>query len=582
MEKTKGNSSITLFYFIQHAQAKKTRTRGFFDFLTNVCIAALVIYSLSVCPQNQSPQPPLCHALSEYRRLVLEPYVFPYAQQALAHPSIAPYVETVKPYVVQAIDTATPLAIRVKDEFSTHVIPQWDNYVVPQWQKHVIPQYHAHIAPQLHKAEAQLEPYLIQAENKYNRYLSPYARLAVSSIDKWQRHAQPYVVLAANKSYEGYLIAKPYARPAWEQFKALVIQLIELAGKYRRQFVDPHVAKMWVKIIELSTGKKALSDPAITPEPKYSFQVQPTKVVTAAAEAFTEESTTSFLSEPSPTAITSEDDITETASIPVVAAQVDTYEEAAPPATIPEPQAPAVIPEETIPVPKETHSPIPAHVEEVAATPTQEVIAAVPTLDITGPSVTPSATPSTDDVDLDDFFAELGLDESETDDSAEQAIFSAPPQESDAEREAKLAALKQQTLEKRQAITARHNKWETDVDASIAEQRTALIKALATWRKLASVDLKRDEDIRKSVDGLVGHAEKYLKGAEGYLKNLAKEDRKEVEKKALWAKVVDKVDEKFTTKLQETEEVVNNWYGLVLRVELDEVRSMVGYLFQTS
>jgi len=74
------------------------------------------------------------------------------------------------------------------------------------------------------------------------------------------------------------------------------------------------------------------------------------------------------------------------------------------------------------------------------------------------------------------------------------------------------------------------------------------------------------------VDSLVSDAEKYLKGAESYLKNLAKEDRKEDEKKALCARVVDKVDEKFTARLQETEVVVNQWYGLVLEAELEEVK----------
>jgi len=84
--------------------------------------------------------------------------------------------------------------------------------------------------------------------------------------------------------------------------------------------------------------------------------------------------------------------------------------------------------------------------------------------------------------------------------------------------------------------------------------------------------LKENKDIRNAVEQLVGDAERYLKGAEGYLKGLIKEDRKEDEKKALWARVVDKVDEKFTARLEETEIIVNQWYGLILEAELEEVK----------
>jgi len=94
-------------------------------------------------------------------------------------------------------------------------------------------------------------------------------------------------------------------------------------------------------------------------------------------------------------------------------------------------------------------------------------------------------------------------------------------------------------------------------------------------RKAAVVELKENANIRTAVESLVGDAEKFIKGAEGYLKNLHKEGRKEEEKKTLWARVIDKVDEKFTQRLRETEVVVNEWYGLVVQAELQETTNAV-------
>lgn len=565
-----------------NSQSKKSKKRGFFDFLTNLVIAAVVIYALKVCPQHQSPEPTICRVISEYNRLVLEPYLIPYAQRALAHPTIAPYVETVTPYATRAIAIAKPIAFRAQSEFNTRVVPQWDHLVVPQWEKLVVPQYHAHVAPQLHKVEEQIQPYRALVESEYERYVGPYLRTAIVTLAKWERQTQPYVILAAKKSYEGYQTAKPYARPAWEHFKTFVLHFIELIGKYRRQFVDPHVAQMWVKINELSTGKKSIKNGAPTPAPTFSIQG------TVVGDIFTEGATVETFSTPSVEAT-----VTESAAIPSITDNAEillrvepgsptTVDEAQPPSTIPEPEA--VVPEETAFTPEETESPvlaedipvvieatpspIPTKTEDPVSTPTVEPPSDLPSPSTTGPSATPSAS---DDLDLDAFYAELGLDQSEPEEE-EQTSFSAPSEETDAEREVRLAALQAAILEKRKDLTARHEKWEAQIDSLVVDQRKVLKTALNTLRKSAVAELNEHKEITKAVEGLVDIAEKYLKGAEGYLKNLDKDERKEDEKKALWARVVDKVDEKFTDRLQETEVIVNQWYGLVLEAELEEVR----------
>jgi len=494
-------------------KSKKSKSRGFFDFLTNLVIAAVLIYSLKVCPQHQSPEPTICRVMSEYQRLVLEPYVIPYAQRALAHPAIAPYVETATPYATRAIAIAKPIALRAQSEFDTRVIPQWENHVVPQWEKHVVPQYYAHIVPQLHKVEEQLLPYRVLAESEYERYVGPYLRTTINTLANWERQAQPYVILAAHKSYEGYQTAKPYARPAWEQFKILVLQFIELVGKYRRQFVDPHVAKMWIKINELSTGKKSITDGPVTPAPTFSVQTEEKETV--AADVFTEDATEVFSSSVVPEATVTESALIPT-STPVVeenelpvAAEVllrvepespATVDEAQPPSTIAEPEP--IVPEETASIPEETPSPvlaeeipvlveetpspIPTEVQQPVSTPTVEPASDTPSPATTGPSATPSAS---DDLDLDAFYAELGLDQPETE-TEEQTAFSVPPEETEAEREAKLAALQAEILEKRKELTARHEKWESEIDSLIAGQRNVLKAALTTLRKSAVTELK--------------------------------------------------------------------------------------------
>ena len=205
------------------------------------------IYTLSVCPQDEHLKSPVCRGLAEYRRLVIEPYILPSIEHALAHPSVAPYVEKAKPYADYAVRTAKPIAARAQKEFDTRV--------VPQWKKRVVPFYYQHAVPQLLKLDAQTAPYRTRVEQDYERLVAPYVRRIVAALNQGQRKARPYVALAAGKSYQGYQYARPYARPVWEKVKAILAQLAAILGEQRRQFVDPHVKKIWEHVKEMSNGK---------------------------------------------------------------------------------------------------------------------------------------------------------------------------------------------------------------------------------------------------------------------------------------------------------------------------------------
>lgn len=226
------------------------------ELLTRAFILWFTIYTLSVCPTDEHLQSPVCRGLSEYRRLILEPYVFPAFYRALAHPTVAPYVERVQPYAERAYNIAKPIALRSQSEFNNRVVPQFKKHVVPQWNNHVVPLWNQHAAPHVQRVEQQVQPYLVKAVFEYQHRLQPRLRLVINNLQKWQRQAQPYVILAANKSYVGYQKAKPYAIPVWEQAKVLLSRLAQFLAIQRRQYVDPHVKKIWERVIELSGGAK--------------------------------------------------------------------------------------------------------------------------------------------------------------------------------------------------------------------------------------------------------------------------------------------------------------------------------------
>ncbi|KAI0831991.1 hypothetical protein BC628DRAFT_1452778, partial [Trametes gibbosa] len=226
---------------------KSGKSSGFVELLFRGLLLWFTIYTLSVCPADEQLKSPVCRGLAEYRRLVIDPYVIPTVQQALAHPSVAPYVEKAKPYADYAVRTAKPIAARAQKEFSAHVVPQWN--------KRVVPLYNQYAAPQLIKLEAQVAPYRTRVEQEYGRFVEPYVLPAVATLNQWQHKARPYVAFAAQKTYDGYERARPYARPVWERIKIVFAQLLAVLVEQRRQFVDPHVQKIWEHVKELSSGK---------------------------------------------------------------------------------------------------------------------------------------------------------------------------------------------------------------------------------------------------------------------------------------------------------------------------------------
>jgi len=168
---------------------------------------------------------------------------------------------------------------------------------------------------------------------------------------------------------------------------------------------------------------------------------------------------------------------------------------------------------------------------------------------------------SEDEEDLCLFSTEIGLDLDEPEDVVEEGSpFIPPTEESDEEREARIKAKTEETAWKRKEILHRHTDWEYQLEDLKSSQMEIFKLTLYNIRKNAAKFLKEDSDIQRAISQFAADGDKYLRGAENYLKNLVKE-RKKQDKGALWERVVQKVKDKFEKRLDDVDRKVGNWYN---------------------
>ena len=505
------------------------------------------IYSLSACPHDAELKSPICRGLSEYRRLILEPYIFPAVTKALSHPTILPYVDRAMPYANQAIRITRPVVLRTQLE--------WNHRIVPQWNKVVVPQYHKYITPQLERASAVIQPYLSAVQEKYEFLLGPHIRVVINTMTKCQRAARPYILIMANKTYSGYQAARPYMRPAWQRIMHILKQLLVFLRAQRRQFVDPHVARIWERIKELSRG----GDEAVTVQPPSvpsisltaSIEVPVVSPVVQGLSAVLDDARQTLSVDsvgPSPVAQLSTESPLITTSISQPLQSVGVSQEAA--------------------FSSASHSPVESIPVEAHTSPVEETIS----LPTTAPLSTPAILPShDDDIDLEAFYADIEFTREEpVSEIPEEDDTESPSLDEEQLEELRLQELAK-TAEKRRDITSRHAKWEEKLHNEIKEKKKALRKALVALRKAAVQELKTNKDVHSAIEQLVESAEKFLKGAEAYLNKLKTEPQTMDEKVTLWTKVLEKIDTKFTEHLRRTEDMVNGWYTAHLEKEVREV-----------
>ncbi|KAH7924159.1 hypothetical protein BV22DRAFT_1013926 [Leucogyrophana mollusca] len=606
-------------------RANKSNFQAFLDFVYKLVLIGFAVYALSVCPQDEHLQSPVCRGLSAYKRIILDPYIIPPIQAALAHPSIAPHVERATPYVTRAVDITTPILLRTQYEWNLRVVPQWNKRIVPEWNKRVVPQW------EKRATQAKLEPYRARVEHIYENRLAPQARRAAYNLQRWQYQAQPYIVLAVSKTQQGYYAAKPYAIPLAQRMVFALQQFLLFLQEQRQKFVDPHVATIWEKVKELSSRKQDGSDAtpgseAPPPSPSAPVSVletiavhstlaetplatpahqassfEPELVFDETVEKISAEDATTVaeFTEPTPDEFHSvtmvEAELTSSTasdSIPLedLESASSVMSESVHPTPPSEPMSPPSESSPAAPLTETLESASSIMLESVYRTASiapslmssaPEALSSTPSASDAGSPADPLPTAppvannhlrDDDEIDINAFYAELGLDEPlDSQSDAEEFVPPAPPAETDEERAERLRLKAEETAQKRADIQARHAKWEADLSAQMEGGKVQLENTLTALRTTAADDLQKSTEIRHSIEGLVADAEKYIKGAEVYLKNLKAEGRKQDEKQALWDRVVGKVGEKFEERLRETEGVVNAWYAVVRDQEMQEV-----------
>lgn len=522
--------------------------RRFIELLFKAYLAWLAVYWLFICQNpDQSSDSSICRTISATRENVLEPYAYPLIKHALSYPPIEPYVKEIEPYVNRAQRVLQPVVASVVSKFSTHIIPEWNNRVVPQ--------YYTYVAPHIQSVLAYLDPYVMVVGTEYERHLAPYVRVTNAAAWKLQEQARPYITLAWHKSVDGYRYAKPYARPALERLKDAVFRILAYLAVFRRRFVDPHVAQMWAKIKELS-GDKVVSTttkPVLTPKPVPAVDTrieEPSTVATILAEEDTRPPV------PTPTPIPPV--LSNDEGVPLQAPYVVTVtpdaanilgDRLTDQAGIPVPVEPEAVPQEDASTKQEPPPVVP---------PVDEAPAPAPTHAPKQATAVPSAN-SEDEGDFELFSTEMGLDLDESEDVVEEETQFTPTEESEEEREARLKAKAEETAWKRREITDRHTDWEYQLEDLKGDQIQVFKLALYNVRKTSAKMLKKDSSVQRAIDEFATDGDRYLRGAESYLKNLVKE--KKQDKSALWERVIQKVEDRFEKRLDGVDRKVGDWYN---------------------
>jgi hypothetical protein len=437
---------------------------------------------------------------------------------------------------------------------------EWNHRIVPQWNKVIVPQYHKYLTPQLERASAVIRPYISTVEEQYESLLAPPIRVIFTTINKCQRAARPYILIAADKTYSCYQTTRPYLRPLWQRIVHILKQLLTFLRAQRRQFVDPHVARIWERVKELSRG----GDETVTVQSTLVHSTSPAAVETP----FDSPVVQGLSTKPDEVEPTSSDTENSAGSSPLSSLASETTIISTPKSR--SLQHDGVTQEVVSEVLSSTRSSPVESLRMKAHTPSAAESTPLPTTAI---APTPAVSQSLDeDVNLEAFYADIGLDDEEPEaEVPEEDTHTKPPPLTEEQLEELRLKELAKTAEKRRDITSRHTKWEEKLDNMIKEKKKALRKALVTVRKAAVQELETNSDVQSAIDQLVENAEKFLKGAEAYLNNVKAESRLGEEKAALWTKVLAKVDTKFAEYLRNTEDVVNGWYTTYLEKELQEV-----------
>ncbi|KAF8586375.1 hypothetical protein K439DRAFT_963117 [Ramaria rubella] len=532
-----------------------------FDILARLFLLWFTIYTVAVCPEDVQLRSPVCRALTEYRRLVLEPYIYPPIRAALDHPSIAPHIQQIQPYYDRATRATTPLVRRCKHEWNTRAVPR------------------------IYWVQLRARPYILRAQRQYDVTLGPYVNQASVVVDRYKLMAEPYVTAATVNTQHKWKRVRPYVLPLWRAAKhvpGIVTRLVgKVLGDARRQWVDPQLTKIWDAVVE-----KGKADTVM-------IKNTPISVISQSISAAST-STSSIPLEASsipPQTVSDRSDNAPPISLPLAPEVTDDAALSA--SSIIAETAPASISKTSTSVGADSEaishqtsvvqSPFPEPTDEAAVSASSLVLESLsgpsqPSSEHSVPTSVESPLEDEGFENLDDFISEMGLDESDVLEPPPPPPSPPPPpvrEETEEEKAERLRLKEIQTAEKRADIEARHDQWEIDVEKLGKARRRTVREALRKLRNAAG-DKAREPGgaVRIHVDSLVHEAEKSLKSLKAYSRKLAGENKTDEEKIKIWQNAVSKVDKKFGERVDAAADGVRQWWGAHVDKELKEIEAI--------
>ncbi|KAJ3758909.1 hypothetical protein EV360DRAFT_42962 [Lentinula raphanica] len=556
------------------------------DRLMVIMLALFTTYALWSCPSDDHLSNPVCRSLSQYRTHILDPYVLLPVQWALAHPYVAPAADkfhdiervvtpiavrtqtAVQPYIIKTTKIARVTALHI---YVRLVRPLYTNFIQPMYQKHLDPLYLQYVHPRVQIFRSRvLDPYLGPFVLKAHLY---------TNRAFWATH-QLYMDVSP-RVHAVFVRARPFVDRVWEIASPYVMEAVELGtravkwtleegAKTRRQFVDPHVIRIWEKVIELSgSTRTTASSTAFAGTSFLASTTVPETQATSAAEVESETEAT----------LTSSASVKENSDIPSPSASTKSEEYDISYSSSSVPAADSSPTQTFIPEALDIEPEIQIDDDQEPESDIFEAVLSEPDLPL-----------STDD--LDDFFADLGIMDAEEADTSEAPVDEEQQEETALTPEESAEARRVATAKKRAELEARMDKWHLDLDGLIKRRTKAFRKELVRVRKGAvralfpdpekdNSDLEdalthiRGEDVAGILDRFEKESEKLLKGLESYLKKEEKlvSDSSGVDvddRMKRWYNVVQRVEERFIERINGLQEKVHWWYLEVRELEVQE------------
>ncbi|KAI0794103.1 hypothetical protein C8Q74DRAFT_1215512 [Fomes fomentarius] len=570
--------------------------------------------------------PPIQQALAH-------PAVAPYIEKAKPYADYA--IRTTKPIAARAhkeFDT------RVVPQWKKRVLPLYFKYAVPQllkldaqtapYRTRIEQEYARLLAPYVRRTITVLDqlqrkarPYVVLAAEKTHQgyqYARPYAR------PLWEKVKAILVQLAAVLGEQRRQFVDPHVKKIWDHVKELSGKPQSPSASQLRSSVSsqalkasPQISKTSAKVSSITSSvassissrssattrstvsedqpasgavSEAVSSSAAQAPGVVSSALSSVSAVVSAASDAVSSSALSLASAASSVTHASPESASSVAeAVPSVAsslvesatgATLSAASEAA--SAVSAGASSVVADQETLAA--SSANLIPSSAAAIASATLSQALAEVSEVADSLPSIVASSQGQTEsdpdidallsDPDLDLFKAELGLTEDFLEGNENNEAKTHEEEETEEQREEEARRRREQNAIDRANVVKRHTEWEQKVEVLIEESKETLRKSLVDIRKAAVTELKDNVQIKTEVHSLIEDAEKFLRGAEKYLSNLQKENRKPEEKRAVWERVVSKLEQKFSDRLRQTEGVVNGWYHSIVGKEAEEVKTL--------